>query len=149
MVDAIQKRSRLRKAFGKRLTKLMIEKGYGTARGSLGADPIALQEAAKVVSRDMARRYLKGEAFPEPDRLYLIAKWLDVSPEWLAWGEVIDQARLTACVAETLRAAKESKINLDPDRLAEIVAQVYVDQDESPLENNILKKMLAFLKPAS
>jgi hypothetical protein len=35
----------------------------------------------------MARRYVLGEALPEIDVTYKIAKWLKVSPGWLLFGE--------------------------------------------------------------
>jgi transcriptional regulator with XRE-family HTH domain len=38
-------------------------------------------------SHQMARRYVLGEALPEVDITYKIAKWLKVSPGWLLFGE--------------------------------------------------------------
>ncbi|USQ13629.1 helix-turn-helix transcriptional regulator [Legionella lytica] len=38
-------------------------------------------------SHQMARRYVLGEALPEIDVTYKIAKWLKVSPGWLLFGE--------------------------------------------------------------
>lgn len=38
-------------------------------------------------SHQMARRYVLGEALPEIDVTYKIAKWLRVSPGWLLFGE--------------------------------------------------------------
>ncbi len=38
-------------------------------------------------SHQMARRYVLGDALPEVDITYKIAKWLKVSPGWLLFGE--------------------------------------------------------------
>lgn len=38
-------------------------------------------------SHQMARRYVLGEALPEIDVTYKIAKWLGVSPGWLLFGD--------------------------------------------------------------
>lgn len=38
-------------------------------------------------SHQMARRYVLGEALPDIDVTYKIAKWLKVSPGWLLFGE--------------------------------------------------------------
>jgi len=51
-----------------------------------GVDVAALQRETGV-TREMARRYLEGEAIPGPDRLRAIAEWLGVRFGWLRDGE--------------------------------------------------------------
>lgn len=34
-----------------------------------------------------ARKWLMGEAFPTQERLHVLARWLNVSPQWLRYGD--------------------------------------------------------------
>lgn len=46
---------------------------------------IRAQEASVTVHG--ARKWLMGEAFPTQERVHLLARWLNVSPLWLRFGE--------------------------------------------------------------
>jgi len=72
--------------FAKRLNVLLLKEGYISNRGKAG---IEIGELAKVadVSYQMARKYALGLALPDYHIILKIAKWLDVSPGWLLFGE--------------------------------------------------------------
>jgi len=65
----------------------MLRAGHRSERGAKGGVAVAkLAEAAKT-TREMARRYVNGEAFPTVDRLDRIATWLKIGVPWLRDGE--------------------------------------------------------------
>ena len=59
----------------------------------LGDSPTALARAFNLrfpvhkISVHGARRWLVGETIPQQIRLECLAKWLDVAPSWLRYGE--------------------------------------------------------------
>ncbi len=72
--------------FAKRLTTLMQQADLGSSKSKAG---VQINKLAKIsgCSNQMARRYALGEALPDVDVTYKIAKWLKVSPGWLLYGE--------------------------------------------------------------
>jgi transcriptional regulator with XRE-family HTH domain len=80
------KRECLVKDFSKRLTDIMQLKGYHSLRSKAG---VTISELTKICgcSHQMARRYVLGDALPDIEITIKIAKWLDVSPGWLLFGE--------------------------------------------------------------
>lgn len=72
--------------FSKRLNSLLQKEGYSSNRSKAG---IEITELAKVsgVSYQMARKYALGMALPDYHVIPKIAKWLNVSPSWLLFGE--------------------------------------------------------------
>jgi transcriptional regulator with XRE-family HTH domain len=72
--------------FSKRLNSLVLKEGYASARSKAG---IEISELAKVagVSYQMARKYALGLALPDYHVIPKIAKWLNVSPGWLLFGD--------------------------------------------------------------
>lgn len=60
--------------------------GLGTSRSKAGVKINKLAEISGC-SHQMARRYVLGEALPDIGVTYKIAKWLNVSPGWLLYGE--------------------------------------------------------------
>ncbi len=79
--------------FAKRLYDSMIAAGHSSARSSSGVD---IQKLAEISghSLQICRRYLRGQAIPEPAKLTEIASKLHVSPGWLLFGD--DQGDSTA-----------------------------------------------------
>jgi transcriptional regulator with XRE-family HTH domain len=76
-----------KKAFGERLAGAMLDRGYRSSRGARsGVDVNELRQRARV-SREMARRYVEGEAVPDLERVVRIAEWLGVRVAWLLYGE--------------------------------------------------------------
>lgn len=72
--------------FAKRLTTLMKQANLISSASKAGVKISLLAEVCGC-SHQMARRYVLGEALPEVDITYRIAKWLKVSPGWLLFGE--------------------------------------------------------------
>lgn len=79
-------RQLLLKNFSRRLVSLLQESGRSSTRARIG---VKVSELARVsgCSHQMARRYALGDALPEIDVLFKIAKWLKVSPGWLLFGQ--------------------------------------------------------------
>lgn len=73
------------KAFGMRFRQAMLRKGYG----QLGATELAEALASEFpdgLSIQSAHKWIHGTAVPRPDRLAVLARWLDVSEHWLRFG---------------------------------------------------------------
>jgi SOS-response transcriptional repressor LexA len=80
-----------REEFGKRLSQLLISKGYVSNYQSLqrqthGIDVKPLSETLGL-STEIVRRYIRGLAIPRDPVLKSIAKWLNVSYQYLRDGE--------------------------------------------------------------
>ncbi|HAU0967574.1 TPA: hypothetical protein JBH79_10455 [Legionella pneumophila] len=74
------------RGFARRLTALMQQANLGSSKSKAGVRISKLAEVSGC-SHQMARRYALGEALPDVDATYKIAKWLKVSPGWLLYGE--------------------------------------------------------------
>ncbi len=75
----------LTKQFSGRLCNAMIKAGYNQ-RSSYGVDLNKLVEITGY-SPQICRKYLRGEAIPEPVKLLEIAAKLNVSAGWLLFGD--------------------------------------------------------------
>ncbi|MDF1683896.1 MAG: transcriptional regulator [Legionellaceae bacterium] len=82
----------LAEQFSKRLLDAMRASGHHATRSSSGVDVHALVEITGYSSQ-ICRKYLRGEAVPEPNKLLEIAQALDTTAGWLLFGEA--QAALT------------------------------------------------------
>lgn len=72
-------------AFAARFRQAMQRKGLG----SLGATELAEAlsgEFPDVLSVQTTHKWINGTAVPRPERLSVLASWLDVSEHWLAYG---------------------------------------------------------------
>lgn len=74
------------KQFSIRLREAMIAAGYPSKRSPSGVDIEKLTEITGY-SLQICRKYLRGEAYPDPLKLIDISKKLSVSPGWLLFGE--------------------------------------------------------------
>ena len=72
--------------FARRITLLLQQANQVSSKSKTGVKVSKLAEIAGC-SHQMARRYVLGEALPDIDITYKIAKWLKVSPGWLLFGE--------------------------------------------------------------
>lgn len=73
------------KAFGIRFRQAMQRKGHG----GLGATQLAealVSEFPDGLSVQSVHKWVNGTAVPRPDRLSVLARWLDVSEHWLRFG---------------------------------------------------------------
>lgn len=74
------------KQFSNRLRDAMIKAGFYSKRSTSGVDIHKLAEITGHSSQ-ICRKYLRGEAIPEPSKLVSIAEQLYVSPGWLLFGD--------------------------------------------------------------
>lgn len=72
--------------FSKRLNSALQNGGYSSSRSKSGVEITQLAKVAGV-SYQMARKYALGEALPDYHIIPEIARWLNVSPSWLLFGE--------------------------------------------------------------
>lgn len=76
----------LTKQFADRLRDAMVAAGYNSQRSTSGVCIHKLSEITGY-SLQICRKYLRGEAIPEPVKLVEIAAKLHVSPGWLLFGD--------------------------------------------------------------
>ena len=76
----------LTKQFAARLRDAMIATGHNSQRSASGVNIHKLAEITGY-SPQICRKYLRGQAIPEPTKLAEIAEKLLVSPGWLLFGE--------------------------------------------------------------
>lgn len=79
----------LTKQFAFRLRDAMLNAGFNSSRSTSGVSIHKLSEITGY-SLQICRKYLRGEAIPEPTKLIDIAKKLKVSPGWLLFGDAHD-----------------------------------------------------------
>jgi transcriptional regulator with XRE-family HTH domain len=77
----------LTKQFSYRLRDAMIAAGFNSRRSITG---VSIHKLAEITgySAQICRKYLRGEAIPEPIKLVEIAVKLQVSPGWLLFGDI-------------------------------------------------------------
>ncbi len=73
-------------SFAERLRTSLMNGGYQSSRGISGVH-VSKFASAIGYSPQICRKYLRGEAIPEPQKLYEIAEHLNVSPGWLLFGD--------------------------------------------------------------
>ena len=76
----------LMKQFSQRLQEAMITNGYQSSRSISGVDVHQLAEITGY-SQQICRKYLHGQAIPDPIKLAAIASHLKISPGWLLFGD--------------------------------------------------------------
>jgi len=76
----------LTKDFACRLREAMLRANLSSSRSTSG---VCIHKLAEITgySVQICRRYLRGEALPEPTKLVEIAEKLHVSPGWLLFGD--------------------------------------------------------------
>jgi len=84
----------LTKQFAYRLHDAMIAAGFNSKRSTSG---VCIHKLAEITgySVQICRKYLRGEAIPEPTKLVDIAASLHVAPGWLLFGDAHDDANTT------------------------------------------------------
>ena len=72
--------------FSKRLKEALHKAGYED-RPSVLEREFNLRYLGQSVTFQAVRRWLRGESLPEQDKLQVLARWLDVEPHWLRFGD--------------------------------------------------------------
>lgn len=84
----------LTKQFAYRLRDTLIAAGLNSDRSTSGVNIHKLAEITGY-SPQICRKYLRGQALPEPTKLVEIAESLHVSPGWLLFGDRSDDRNLS------------------------------------------------------
>jgi hypothetical protein len=79
-------KSSLTAFFAERLRLSLINAGFKSTRSNSGVDILKFASTIQY-SPQICRKYLRGEAIPEPQKLLEIATHLNVSPGWLMFGD--------------------------------------------------------------
>lgn len=76
----------LTKQFACRLRQALLQAGFSSLRSTSG---VSIHKLAEMTghSLQICRKYVRGEAMPEPLKLIELAQKLKVSPGWLLFGE--------------------------------------------------------------
>lgn len=84
----------LTKQFAYRLRDAMIAAGFHSQRSTSG---VCIHKLAEITgySVQICRKYLRGEAIPDPVKLVEIASKLQVSPGWLLFGDVHNDSSIS------------------------------------------------------
>lgn len=104
-------------------------------------------------SHQMARRYVLGEALPDVNVTYKIAKWLKVSPGWLLFGEEtkipnnIDQKNLIQIEPDLLeyiltKSASLFTITKDTNELISFIMDIINDAIHIKADKNEILKII-------
>lgn len=75
-----------RNEFQNRLTTALEKAGCKVSPTALARE-FNLRADGAAVTTHAARKWLVGEAFPTQEKLHVLARWLNVSPQWLRFGE--------------------------------------------------------------
>lgn len=78
-----------KEAFSQRLKQLLSEQGWPMNSPTWLAREFNLRYGGNSVSVQTASNWLSGAAIPSQDKLQILAAWLDVSSQWLRFGETI------------------------------------------------------------
>lgn len=83
----------LTQQFAYRLRDAMLAAGFNSQRSTSG---VCIHKLAEITgySVQICRKYLRGEAIPEPVKLVEIATKLKVSPGWLLFGDAHNDQQL-------------------------------------------------------
>ena len=81
--------------FAERLRASMIAAGYNSQRSPSGVNIDKLAEITGY-SLQICRKYLRGQAIPDPIKLMEIATTLKVAPGWLLFGDCHQNSHLTS-----------------------------------------------------
>lgn len=132
--EQISSHTELRKMFADKLIKMMIDKGHYPAKPKGKADASKLADVAGV-SRQMAYKYLNGEALPNSVALEKISAWLSCPAMWLVNNEPdhlnlnnksIDEALCQAIFKKMEPQFIEDKLTADKlNLLVETFMQIY------------------------
>ncbi|WP_187363073.1 hypothetical protein [Massilia aquatica] len=84
-----------RHEFCERLIAAVVKAGC-TPSPTAFAREFNLRADGAAVTVHAARKWLVGDAFPTQERLHVLARWLNVSPQWLRFGESSEGTRFAA-----------------------------------------------------
>jgi hypothetical protein len=74
-------------SFASRLQSLLLEKGFNINKPTWLAKQFNARYSGEGISVQTAHNWLSGVSMPSQARLRVLAQWLEVSPEWLRYGD--------------------------------------------------------------
>lgn len=122
-------------AFGARFRQAMRRAGHADLGATELADTLAM-EFPQGLSIQSAHKWLAGTAIPRPERLAVLAKWLNVSEHWLRFGPDPDASKKSIGGIDRSLSAKElaRRIQALPEAQREIVEALLVEFEKVPTE---------------
>ena len=120
-------------AFGARFREAVRRAGYGSIGATELADVLAA-EFPEGISIQSAHKWIAGTAVPRPERLTVLAKWLDVSEHWLRYGpDPKASNRLTGGTDRSLNSKDLARrIQALPETQREIVEALLIQFEKIP-----------------
>ena len=76
-----------KEAFSQRLKQQLATKEWGTNSPTWLAREFNIRYSGNSISVQTASNWLSGTAIPSQDKLQVLAAWLDISSQWLRFGE--------------------------------------------------------------
>lgn len=76
-----------KEAFGNRLLEALEQAGVQARSPTRLALEFNLRYWGRPVTTQAVRKWISGKAIPSQDKVMVLAKWLNVSAEWLRFGE--------------------------------------------------------------
>lgn len=126
----------LTKQFSYRLRDAMIAAGYNSQRSLSGVCIHKLSEITGY-SLQICRKYLRGEAIPEPLKLIEISRKLSVSPGWLLFGDIHEHGSL------------KDNISINKNLLHYIFTKAANLYDASPMEHEVTDFLIELINDIS
>ena len=135
--------------FAERLRRIMIKKGHISQTSACGVSPTALSRGIGCFM-EMALRYLDGRSIPTPEVTLKIAKWLEVEPAYLLFGEqetirkcanqiIIDKEIISYTFKRIIPLIKKSE---NESEIIDFFNSLLSDVSLINLENTELKKVI-------
>lgn len=78
-----------KEAFSKRLKQQLAENGWAINSPTRLAREFNLRYGGQPISVQTASNWLSGSAIPNQDKLQILAIWLNISSQWLRFGEEV------------------------------------------------------------
>jgi transcriptional regulator with XRE-family HTH domain len=152
ILECVVERDHFVHGFARRVTTLMQQANLVSSNSKAGVKVSKLAEVCGC-SHQMARRYVLGEALPDIDITYKIAKWLKVSPGWLLFGEEteipnnINQKNLVHIEPDLLEYILTKSVPLfnmtkDTDELIHFIMDIINDATHIKVDKNEIIKII-------
>ncbi|MDI9818441.1 MULTISPECIES: helix-turn-helix domain-containing protein [unclassified Legionella] len=135
----------LTKQFAYRLRDAMVAAGFNSQRSISG---VCIHKLAEITgySLQICRKYLRGEAIPEPMKIVEIASKLQVSPGWLLFGDsyndsVLEKDKITISkkllhyvLSQATNLYNTARLDNVPDFLLDLIndiSQINANEEQS------------------
>lgn len=107
-----------KEAFSQRLKQQLTQNGWAINSPTWLAREFNLRYAGQPISVQTASNWLSGSAIPNQDKLQILAIWLNISSQWLRFGE-------ESANSETAEELLNNHISLSdlPDKFAQLTTK--------------------------